>query len=361
MQQRSVWVAILLAVAFVGAGCSHATNDRQVATSLKAEMYSDPQLKDSSLSITVKQGVATLSGKVPSVAARYEAFKVASETPGVSKVNDRMTVREPAMASHSAANTPPARPTPEPERKLLHRHRAVQPAQPAPAEPQTAQAEPQPASAPNPDETSAARPAPVASAPSPEPPAPPPLVLVTVPRGTRVSVRMIDSIDSSVNRTGDIFRASLAKPIVVSKKVVVPKGANVYLRLVEARSAGHIKGQSELRVELYRLMLKGKSYPLVSNDYEVKGSNRSKRSALAIIGGAVAGAAIGAIAGGGKGAAIGAAAGGGGGAAYEGFTKAKQVNIPSESVLKFRLDQPLDVTFAPAPSAASNPIPNPQL
>jgi outer membrane lipoprotein SlyB len=354
MRRNTAWAAVLLALALTGAACAHSLGDDQIATNVKARMFSDPQLKGTALRVVVKDGVATLSGQVPSVSARYEAFKVATETAGVKSVTDDMTVELLPMGSQTVANTPPPQPASEPESRHVSRHTPPPPVEPTPA--------PSPA----PDENAASQPPsqntpapPENSYPAPAPalPSPPPAVPVTIPQGTPITVRMIDSIDSSANHTGDIFHAEVANPVVVDNQVVIPKNTNVYLRLVEARSAGHLSGQSELRVELYRIELQGKSYPVVSNDYLVKGAKRAKRSALAIIGGAAVGAAIGAIAGGGKGAAIGAAAGGGGGAVYSEATKGQQVQIPSESLLNFKLQQSVDI--APTPSDQSIPAQNP--
>ncbi len=353
MRRNAAWAAMLLALALTGAGCAHSLGDDQIATNVKARMFSDPQLKGTALRVVVKNGVATLSGQVPSVSARYEAFKVTTETAGVKKVTDDMTVELPPMGGQTASNAPPAKLAPEPKPGQVSRHRAPDQAEPGASAPD-ANGPSQPS-----DQSAAAQPDTAAPTAAPEPPPPPPVVPLTVPQGTQVSVRMIDSIDSSVNHTGDIFHAELVKPIVVDNKVVAPKNTNVYLKLVEARSAGHITGQSELRVELYRIQLQGRSYALVSNDYIVKGAKRAKRSALAIIGGAVAGAAIGAIAGGGKGAAIGAAAGGGGGAVYSEATKGQQVQIPSEALLNFKLQQPVEVTSPPPGSDQTGPDQNP--
>ncbi len=334
MRRNSTGVAVLLAAAFLSAGCSRGPSDGQIASKLKAQISSDPQLSGSSLAVTVKEGVATLSGAVPSVSARYETFKLAAETAGVKKVDDEMTVEEPRLRAQTTSPAP-SRPVLQQKRREARRRRGTPPSPPAP---EPAQAASQPA--PRPAAASQASDANAAAAP----PAPRPIERATLPAGTLVTVRTIDAIDSSVSRTGDIFHASLAEPLAVGNQVVAPKDATVYLRLVEARTAGRLSGQSELRVELYRIVLQGKSYPLVSNDYDVKGPSRTKRSLFAILGGAAAGAAIGAAAGGGKGAAIGAAAGGGGGTTYEAVTKAKQIMIPSETLLHFKIEQPLEIT-----------------
>jgi outer membrane lipoprotein SlyB len=106
-------------------------------------------------------------------------------------------------------------------------------------------------------------------------------------------------------------------------------------------------GKSELRLELVRMDFQSKSYPLVSSTYELAGTSRGKRTAATVGGGAALGALLGAIAGGGKGAAIGAGVGGAGGAVYQGATKGKQVKIPSETKLDFRLEQPCSITYMP--------------
>ena len=158
---------------------------------------------------------------------------------------------------------------------------------------------------------------------------------------------MIDSIDSEINHTGEIFRTSLDAPVVIDNEIVVPSGTDVYVKLVEARSAGHMTGRSELGLELVRMQNQGKSYVLASNEYRQVGTSRGKRTAATIGGGAAIGAAIGAIAGGGKGAAIGAGVGAGTGTVVQAVTKGKQIKIPSETKLEFKLEQPVEISYFP--------------
>src|SRR3989449_8919181 len=231
-------------------------------------------------------------------------------------------------------------------------------ADPAPAPPPPPPTPPPPAAhAPPPPPASATEPASPAPAAAPaEPaaqpgppaaPAPHGPINVTVPSGTVVPVRTIDAIDSSKNHAGEIFRASLDAPIVVDDKVIVPAGADAYLKLASASSAGHMTGRSELAVELSSVVFQGKTYNLVSSDVKQSGSSRGKNTAAKVGGGAALGALIGAIAGGGKGAAIGAAVGGGAGAGAQVLTKGQQGKIPSETRLDFTLEQPFDVTYVP--------------
>jgi hypothetical protein len=167
---------------------------------------------------------------------------------------------------------------------------------------------------------------------------------VTIPAGQSLLIRMIDGVDSSKNHVGDVFHASLETDLTVGNSIVARKGTDVYGRLAEAKEAGHMSGSSELQLELTRVVIDGKDYPVVSSDYNLKGKGRGSDTAKKVGGGAVAGAIIGAIAGGGKGAAIGAGVGSAAGAGVQVFTRGQQVKVPSETLLEFRLQQPVTVT-----------------
>jgi hypothetical protein len=167
---------------------------------------------------------------------------------------------------------------------------------------------------------------------------------VTIPAGQSMLVRMIDGVDSSKNHVGDVFHGSLETDLTVGNTVVARKGTDIYGRLAEAKEAGHFSGSSELQLELTRIVIDGKDYPVVSSDYTLQGKGRGSNTAKKVGGLAAAGAVIGAIAGGGKGAAIGAAAGGATGAGVQVLTKGQQVKVPSETLLEFRLQQPATVT-----------------
>jgi len=169
---------------------------------------------------------------------------------------------------------------------------------------------------------------------------------VTLPAGQSLLVRMIDGVDSSKNHVGDIFHGSLETDMTVNGQLVARKGTDVYGRLATAEEGGKFSGKSELQLELTRIVINGRDYPLVSSDYNVQGKGRGGDTAKKVGGGAVLGAIIGGIAGGGKGAAIGAAAGGGVGAGVQVLTKGQQVKVPSETLLEFRLQQPVNVVPA---------------
>lgn len=169
---------------------------------------------------------------------------------------------------------------------------------------------------------------------------------VTIPAGQSLLVRMIDGVDSEKNHVGDVFHASLETDLTIGNTIVAPKGTDVYGRLANAEKSGTFTGKSELQLELTRMVINGKDYPVVSSDYTLKGKSQGASTAKKVGGIAAAGAIIGAIAGGGKGAAIGAAAGGATGAGVQVLTKGAQVKVPSETLLEFRLQQPVTVAAA---------------
>jgi hypothetical protein len=165
----------------------------------------------------------------------------------------------------------------------------------------------------------------------------------TIPAGTRISVRTIDSIDSTKNHVGDRFQASLEEPLMVDGNVVVAKGADVYGRLAESKESGTFTGKSQLRLELTGIVVNGQTVPVATGEYELTGKSRGASTAKRTVGGAAVGSIIGALAGGGKGAAIGAGVGGGLGAGSEVITKGDQVKVPSETLLDFTLQQELSI------------------
>jgi outer membrane lipoprotein SlyB len=169
---------------------------------------------------------------------------------------------------------------------------------------------------------------------------------ITVPAGTRILIRMVDSIDSTKQKTGDRFTASLETNLQAEDTVVAPRGSKLYGRLAQASSAGRMSGSSELTLELTDIVINGTAYPLLTSTYEVKGKGEGGNTTKKVVGGAGLGALIGGIAGGGKGAGIGAAAGAATGTAVAGAKKGQQLQIPSETLLEFRLQQPVSLPVA---------------
>jgi len=150
---------------------------------------------------------------------------------------------------------------------------------------------------------------------------------------------MIDSIDSSKQKTGYRFTASLETNLQADGMVVAPRGSRVHGLLAQASSAGRMSGSSQLTLELTDIVINGTAHSLLTSTFEIKGKGEGKKTAGKILGGAGLGALIGGIAGGGKGAGIGVLAGAAGGTALAASKKGEQLQIPSESLLEFRLEQ----------------------
>jgi hypothetical protein len=137
--------------------------------------------------------------------------------------------------------------------------------------------------------------------------------------------------------------ASLAEPVTVDANVVLPIGTKVRGTIVTAQSAGKFKGNALLQLTLDSVSVNGTRYSIQTSEFEDAGKGRGKRTAIGAGGGAAFGAIIGAVAGGGKGAAIGALAGGGAGTAAAGFTGKKDIVLPAETRLHFKLVQPVSI------------------
>lgn len=175
--------------------------------------------------------------------------------------------------------------------------------------------------------------------PSPAVAAPAPAALVA-PAGTAMQVRLNESLSTQRNRPGDHFDGILAAPIVIEGRVAAPRGSEVDGIVRESMPSGRLKGRAELMLALDSVVVGGQRMP-IRTDSDIRTSARHRKRNLFLIGGGTgAGAAIGAIAGGGVGAAIGAGAGAAAGFTGAVITGRKQVRIPAESVLTFRLSQP---------------------
>jgi hypothetical protein len=200
-------------------------------------------------------------------------------------------------------------------------------------------------------------PAPVAPVEQPVPvenvslPAPTPNVearvphVVTLTAGTSLAVRIGETISSSRNQPGDSFLATLTQPLVIDGFIIAERGARLEGRVVEAAPAGRVKGVSHLGISIVRVATAdGQNLRIRTEPYTKDGASQAAMDAAKVGGGAAIGAVIGAIAGGGKGAAIGAGAGGAVGAGDVLLTRGKPVEIPVETRVNFRVQDPVTIT-----------------
>src|SRR5262245_3911712 len=183
--------------------------------------------------------------------------------------------------------------------------------------------------------------APAASSAAP----PPPPRVFTIRAGAPITISTAKELSTKTAKDGDLFTASLARPIVDGDWVIAKRGATVQGVVVNSDPGGRVKGRASMTVKLRSLQLAdGRTVELSTSSYTKEAKSTKKKDGMKSGIGAGIGAAIGAIAGGGKGAAIGAGAGGGAGTGLVLATRGDPAVIPSESQLNFRLQGPITVT-----------------
>lgn len=162
----------------------------------------------------------------------------------------------------------------------------------------------------------------------------------SIPAGTQVRVRTSQAIDAHDRADGRVYTGTVDRDVTSQNgTVIIPRGSNAELIVNNT-------GSNSMSVDLESVTVNGRRYMVAAEAYDksrASGLGKNKRTGEYVGGGAALGAIIGAIAGGGKGAAIGAAAGGGAGAGTQVLTRGKDVRVPAESVLTFRLEQPLQL------------------
>jgi hypothetical protein len=171
-----------------------------------------------------------------------------------------------------------------------------------------------------------------ASEPAPNP------TRVTVLAGTSILVRLLNSLDTSQNHTGDLFTATLESNLVAANGVLVArKGTTVHGKVTKSEQARRLTGKSELQLALIDIVINGAAHPISTGDFQRVGASEGVNTAKKTVAGTGLGAAIGAISGNaGKGAAIGAVSGLG----VSMIKKGEAIRVPSETLLDFRLNQP---------------------
>jgi hypothetical protein len=306
--------AMMAAVLMTG-GCNRSAqvDDKEIVEGIQSKLHQDSNLKARDINVVAAKGVVVLSGQVNSEAEKAAAEKLAASEEGATHVVNQLAVSgAPVAAKPSTGATSGAESSKSPTKEEPAAPEGVKQAEPTPA---------------------------------PQPPPPPKPVVVTLSAGTVVSVQMIDSINSKTSQPGSLFAASLAAPLVSGEKVIFSQGSEAKVRLESAKQAGRMKGSSELQIELVSLTRSGQVYQVQSGLYEAKGDSRGKQTGKRMAGGALVGGVIGGIAGGGKGVAIGAGAGAGTAALVQASTKGKEVKVPAETKLDFKLASSLEVTL----------------
>jgi hypothetical protein len=176
-----------------------------------------------------------------------------------------------------------------------------------------------------------------------QPAAPPAPTSITIPAGTEITVRLGEAVGSKISQPGQGFSAAVARDIQVDGTTVIPAGATASGVVVDAKPLGRFKGGAVLQLKLDSIRVNGNSVAVETSSISRTATGKGKRTGVMVGGGAGLGAIIGGIAGGGKGAAIGALAGAGAGTAGTAFTGNKDILLPAESALSFKLERPVVV------------------
>jgi hypothetical protein len=180
--------------------------------------------------------------------------------------------------------------------------------------------------------------------------APPPSGAKVIPSGSNLLVRTNETIDSTNSYQGQTYSATIAEDVSdTAGGVAIPAGSPAQM-LVRSISTGGAVHSAEVVLDLYSVTLGKKQYTVVTSDVAEsnrKGVGTNRRTAEYLGGGPALGSLMGGLFGGGKGAGIGALAGARSGFVGQVFTRGKQVRVPAESTLRFRLAKPLVLQPAP--------------
>lgn len=167
---------------------------------------------------------------------------------------------------------------------------------------------------------------------------------VQIPAGTSLAIRINQHISVKTSQAGDPFDGEIVEPVVGDNgQLIVPKGTPVGGVVAASHKRGHFKGASILQLRLTSMTLNGTRYPLETRSLTRTKKGKGKRSAAFIGGGSGLGMLIGGIATGGTGLLIGGLAGAGAGTAAAGLTGNRDIDIPSESIVHFKLADTLVV------------------
>jgi hypothetical protein len=346
---RTVVLGLSFAIMVTGCRKTPAIDDASLNTQVQQSLSADPTLSGQPIQASVANGVVTLNGSVSSDAVRNVASGDAARIAGVRTVVNNLVVQPPQPGVTTAIASPaPVRP--DKRKKPSAATPQYAPPQPAPVVRNAPAAQPAPQPQP---------PAPVAQVQPPPPPPPPAPVRhdITLPAGSSIPVRITQTLDSKTTQSGDKFTGAIASDIIVDDMVVLPQGTPVTGHVDAVQDAAHFKGNSLLTISLSSISPKGERIDCATEPYTKQGEGRGKNTAEKVGGGAAVGAILGGILGGGKGAAIGAAAGGGVGAGANAATRGQQVQIESETVVRFKLSDAIivHITTGGGSSDASGP------
>lgn len=352
-----------------------ARTDGQIEMDVVQALDAAPELKNDLITAATIQGAVTLSGTVSSDAHKQLAQSIVAKINGVSKVNNNLKVGNPADDQNATGpednteppladdngNPPPAdnypqqgtnqQPPAQPGYGQPSQPGYSQPSQPDYGQPgygQPGYGQPGYNQAPPPDYGQPGYPPPPPQAYGRQPyqqqrrgyafPKGP----ITVAQGAVLQVRTNESLSDKHAKNGTPVDFTVIRDVTVNGYLAIPRGATIHGVVAESHGTGRLTGTPVLALQLTSLDLGGRSYPLTSDEFRVKGPSKTGHTVGNAIGGALLGAIIGGAVGGGGGAAVGAVAGGGAGTAAS-AAGSPHAWIPAEALVTFHLTAPLTV------------------
>ena len=341
--------------------------DGQIEMDVVHALDASKALKSDMITAATIQSEVTLSGTVSSEASSELAESIAGHVAGVAKIHNNLKVGNPQDAQNAPA------PSPDPGAQQMADNPPDDASAPIPPPPAVTDGpQPDPGQAPYPSQAQ-----PQAQMPNPPPPARPqyappqqayppryapsqppaqayeaPRGPVTIPRGTRLELRTSEPVSSRRAKDGEAVQFTVIRDVVYGGALAIPRGATVHGVVTEAKKAGDLGGSPELALRLTSLDLGGLTYPVDSDQFKVKGPNKTAQTVGNAVGGGIIGAIIGCAVGRGMGCAIGAGAGVAAGTAASAASPGPNAWIPAEALVTFHLNSPLTVTPVNSQEAA---------
>ena len=184
---------------------------------------------------------------------------------------------------------------------------------------------------------------------------------ITILEDTLIRVQTIEPFNSKRAKHGSPVLFTVSEDVFAGDLLAIPRGATVHGTVIESKKAGRLTGSPELALELESLELGGRSYPLISYQFKVKGASKTRPTENKVIRGTYVGALVGAISnpgmggtGAGRAASVGtdAGIGAGVGTLVAAASPGPGIWIPSEAQVDFYLAAPVTVTPVSAKEAA---------
>jgi hypothetical protein len=326
--------------------------DAQIEANVLKALASSPQLASQPITTTTVYGTVTLSGTVPDEPTRDTAEHIVSNTAGVQKVVDELTI---GPASTAGANVPQDNVGAPGQNPPGQYPPQGQYSVPQGQYPQVGQYPP-----PQGQYPSQQGQYPQAGSPNAGPYGPPPSGYpqqpqrpfvaqkggdaVVVPVGSTLRVRINQGMDSKRTLPGAAFDGLVLNDVLAGGSIAIPRGAAIRGTVVDVHKAGEFKGKGELKLQLTQIDLGGKTYPIATDFWWHQGADKTGNTVGNTVGLGAMGALIGAVAGGGVGAAVGAGVGGIAGLGVSSATGRGEAVLPPEAIISFHLTQPADVT-----------------